>query len=715
LPQPDRSWTAFWRTVTRFDREKITPSLALRNCVGVAIPIAIGVATGQVAGGLVASSGALNVCFSDGPEPYRQRARRMLIASVLVAVAVFAGAISGRNDDLAVLLAGAWAFAAGMLVALGTEAADLGTISLVTLVVFAAQSLHPRAAALSGLLALGGGLLQTTLALALWPVRRYDPERRELGALYHDLAHAAASAIHASEAPPVTAQMLKAQKALGTLRRDRTVEGERYRSLLTQAERIRLCLMVLSRLRVRIGREEGGGAYGNTLGEFLACASRTLQFIGDLFSIEGRTKRPPCEQAGCIEEATRLSRVLRSSEEGMLSALVHDARAQVDALAGQLRSAADLAVNATPAGLDAFEEREARRHWRLRLGGTIATLRAHLTFESTAYRHAIRLAAAVALGDAIGRVAALQRPYWIPMTIAIVLKPDFTSTFSRGVLRLGGTFAGLALATALFHVTAPAPFFQVVLIALFVFILRWVGGANYGVFVTALSALVVLLIAMTGIAPKQVIVPRGLNTAAGGVLALLAYIVWPTWERTQVSETLARMLDAYRDYFRAVVKGYTDGPAEMTAELDGVRQAARLARSTAEASVDRVGEEPGTPPDTLAELNAMLASSHRLVHAAMALEAGLASPERPPARDAFRTLAHHVELTMYVLAEAFRGSAVSIGELPDLREDHQRLLEAGVSAPNRYALSNVETDRVVNSLNTLSEQVLRWGGGHRRG
>jgi uncharacterized membrane protein YccC len=712
LPQPDRSWTAFWRTVIKFDSAKITPALALRNCLGVAIPIAVGLAIGQTAGGLVASAGALNVCFSDGPEPYRQRGRRMLIASFLVSLAVFAGGVAGRNDGLAVLLAGAWAFAAGMLVALGTEAADLGTVSLVTLVVFAAQSLQPRAAAISGLLALGGGLLQTTLALALWPVRRYDPERRELSALYHDLAQAAASSIHASEAPPVTAQMLKAQKALATLGRDRSIESERYRSLLAQAERIRLCLMVLTRLRARIGREEGGDANVKTLDGFLACASRILQSVGDLVSIDGRT---PSGQAPCIDEATRLSRAPRSSEEGVLAALIHDARVQVDALAGQLRSATDLATNATPAGLEAFAEREARRHWRLRLGGTVATLRAHLTLESTACRHAIRLATAVALGDAIGRAATLRRPYWIPMTIAIVLKPDFTSTFSRGVLRLSGTFAGLALATALFHAMAPTQAVQVALIALFVFILRWVGGANYGIFVTAVSALVVMLIAMTGIAPQQVIAARGLNTAAGGALALLAYIVWPTWERTQVGEALAHMLDGYRDSFRTVARAYTDAPPDVAAELDRVRQAARLARSNAEASVDRVAEEPGTSPEMLAELNAMLASSHRLVHAVMALEAGLASPDRPPARDAFRTLAHHVELTLYVLAEALRGSAFSVAELPDLREDHQRLLEAGESAPERYALSNVETDRVVNSLNTLREQVLRWIAGHRRG
>ena len=74
-----------------------------------------------------------------------------------------------------------------------------------------------------------------------------------------------------------------------------------------------------------------------------------------------------------------------------------------------------------------------------------------MTFESAAFRHAIRLAVCVALAAAVGRAVSWHRTYWLPMTVAIVLKPDFTATFSRGVLRVTGTLTGLAFATLLFH------------------------------------------------------------------------------------------------------------------------------------------------------------------------------------------------------------------------------------------------------------------------
>jgi uncharacterized membrane protein YccC len=386
----------------------------------------------------------------------------------------------------------------------------------------------------------------------------------------------------------------------------------------------------------------------------------------------------------------------------------------MDALAGQLRTALDLAAYTTPAGLAAFERREARKPWSLQLGGTLATLRANLNLKSAACRHAVRLAACVALGDALGRGLDWRRSYWLPMTIAIVLKPDFTATVSRGVLRLAGTFAGLVFATALFHVLPAARSAQVAAIAALMFVLRCFGSANYGILVTAVTALVVFLIAMTGTAPKEVMAARGLTTAAGGAIALLAYWLWPTWERTQISEAMAQMLDAYRHYFRAVREAYVQPDTPFGPELDRARLAARLARSNLEASFDRFSAEPGASPESVRLLSGMLASSHRLVHAIMALESGLYSSQPLAPRDAFRSFANDVELTLYYLAAALRGSPLTLDALPGLREDHRALVHSGDSLTERYALVNVETDRITNSLNTLSEELLRWIGSRER-
>jgi uncharacterized membrane protein YccC len=379
----------------------------------------------------------------------------------------------------------------------------------------------------------------------------------------------------------------------------------------------------------------------------------------------------------------------------------------VDVLAGQLRAVLDLAQHATPEGLVEFARREAAQPWKLQVRGWLGTLRANLHFQSPAFRHAVRLATCVAIGDAIGRGISWERSYWLPMTVTVVLKPDFSTTFSRGLLRLMGTFTGLILATVLYHVFPQSPLTQLILVGIFTFVLRSVGPANYGVFSLAVSGLIVFLIAATGISPGEVVTERALNTAAGGILALIAYALWPTWERKQVWETIAEMLDACRVYFQAVVERFERDDPSLESKLDETRSAWRRARSNAEASIDRVSAEPGITADRFNCLTSILAHCDALVHAMMALEAGVIGIRASSPPPEFRAFAHDVDFTLYFLAAALRGSSAASETLPKLREDHTRLLRARETFSPAYEFVLIETDRLTTALNTVREQITR--------
>jgi uncharacterized membrane protein YccC len=691
------AWSSLWQSVVRFQADKVNLWLGIRNSLGVALPLAAGAAAGSISGGLIMATGALNVAFSDSDAPYRQRARQMGLASIVAGISVFIGSLSGSNHVVAVLVAGVWAFAAAMLVALSQEMADLGAMSLVMLVVYAALPLNVEQAAASGLLACAGGLFQTLLSVASWPLHRYVAERRALGEFYRELARAAASPpIQATDSPVATAESIQAQKSLASLSSDRSIESERLHFLLSQAEQIRLSLLALGRSRVRIEREKPGTPESKILEECFQIAARALGAIeSELHEIE-----PAHDAAASLAEFGALIERLREMHSP--SQLTGGARLQLDALAGQLRAANDVAAHTTRAGSAVFEQHEAQKPWNLRVWGVWATLRANMNLESAACRHAIRLSLCVALGDALGRSFSVQRSYWLPMTIAIVLKPDFSATFTRGVLRLAGTFAGLLCATAVFHALPPSRTGSIIAIALLTFVIRGLGPAHYAIVVTGVTAWVVYVLSLAGVSPGDVMAARAFNTAAGGAIALLAYWLWPTWERHQVPETMARMLDAIRHYTRLVQESYlAEAPAPT--KLQQARVSGRLARSNLEASISRSATEPGTTPEIATRLNGILASSHRLVHALMALEAGLSSKPSLP-RGAFRKFAHDVELTLYYLAARLRGSPLGSESLPDLLEDHHALAHSNESCP----LINVETDRVANSLNTLSEKLLEY-------
>ena len=698
--------TLFWHGLIRYEGQKVNPRLALRNALGIGIPLAVGVALGQSAGGLMASIGALDVAYSDGSDPYQFRARRMMAASLLVALAVFGGGIAGHFTAARLVALGACAFATGMMVAVGQIATDIANITLVTVIVFSAHPLGLREAALSGLAALAGGLFQTTLTLALWPLNRRVPERLALAAFYRELARCAAAAkdltTPAAEDPVASAQSTEAQNSLAGLGEDSSTEAARYLLLLSQAERIRLALMALTRLRIRLARE-GGQPESELIGRALARTASILETVGGSIATGEAIQPQGIDLAGIPAHWPAHA---RNEAADQLAALSQDARWQLQALAGQLRSAVELAGHVTPSGVMEFARRETQQPWTLRLSGALAALRANLCPASGTFRHAVRLAVVVPAADFLATTAGWPRGYWAAMTAAIVLRPDFASTFTRGLLRIAGTLIGLGLATALFHFLAPPTGWQEVLLAVFAFLLRCYGPANYGIFAILLTALIVLLLAATGISPAEVIVPRGGSTIAGGALALLAYWLWPTWERSQVTDVLAQLLDAYRLYFRAVWEGYLNRLDARA--LDRTRLAARLARSNLEASIGRLRGEPGGTPVVLERLNTMVANTLRFIHAVMALESGLYRSRPVPARQPFQPFAEQVDLALYFLAAALRGSPLEAAHLPDLREYHRTLVEASHTAAERYALVDVETDRITNSVNTLAKEILDW-------
>jgi uncharacterized membrane protein YccC len=703
--QPRSNWNGYWRKVFQFDKSRMIPLIALRNAAGVAVPIALGAAFGMPLGGLAVGTGALQVSYSDSPGPYAQRARRMVAASLMCSLAVVAGGLAVRRPIFAVILVSVWAFIAGLAVCLGPTAESLGVISLVTLIIYAVQPLTPERALVSGILALGGGLLQTMLSLLLWPIRRYQPERRTLSVLYFELARASVTPA-LSGGPPASEQITLARESLSGLGNDTNLEAERYWSLLNQAERIRLSLLTLRRLRRRMQRDNSDLIGFQSTEEFLTIAADVLASVAQ--SLSGAESANTARNR--LPELVALAESLRQAEitpaPAFLAALTRDARLQMDALIGQLRSVVRTVNETSPAELEAFVRREETRPWSRRFSGNLAKLLANLTLQSSAFRHAVRLSLCLVIGGLVAHQLQNRRSYWLAMTIVLVLKPEFATTFSRGALRIGGTILGLLLATGLFHFLPAGMAWKVVLVGVFVFLLRWVGPANYGVFTIAVSALIVVLVAFTGVSPKQVILARGEMTCLGGLIALVTYLVWPTWDRTQAAQLLGRMLARYRLYFNSVTEARLSAQSQDESELGRLRMSARLERSNLEACVGRLRVEPGTTSEQIDLLTAIMANSHRFVRATMALEtlpsaAGLARRE-------FQVFASDVNKTLESLELALQGDKTALRHLPDLREDHRRLVNSSDSEVSRHALINEETDRMTNSLNTLTEQVLQW-------
>ena len=707
-PHPASAWDHLRRALTQYDRSKVNAARGLRNALGVALLLAAGAVAGRIGPAVVMATGALNVGFGDSTDPALPRGRRMLVTSVLVALAVYIGSTCGWTLPSALAAAALWSFGAGLLVSLGTQTANLGVTSTCVLFIFASHPLSPSDAAMASLLAFGGGLFQTMLSVIPWPSKPYQPERLALASLYQSLAQLSTHEAPDGSAPPATQKTNAAAEAIAERQTDHTTAAARYRALLDQGERIRAGLLTMRSLRARLAHTEHSALPAKLMDDYLAAARAVLEAASNTLQtgVPCAANPPPTRDAEALLEKFR---ALPPDTEPHV--LLADIRTQMDSLTRQLRITFDMANHATPTGRIAFARSEASHPWRLRTSGGLSTIRANLSFRSTAFRHAVRLAACVTAAELLGRSLGWNRPYWLPLTVAVVLKPDFSSTFSRGLLRLLGTFTGLLIATALIHWLPQSIPVEIALIMAATFILRWTGPAHYGVLALSVSELVVMMLALSGVQPERTILARGLNTFLGGALALLAYTLWPTWERTQVAEIFARMLDAYRIHLNLITDAFASNSPDTDLSFERTRSAARLSRTNLEASVDRMAAEPATKPAERDRWQAMLAASHILAHSIIVFHATLlAAPDSlaPLGNDeTFKEFVHGVLETLRELAALLRGAVPATVSFPDLREAHYRLLHCGLPTAAPHSLVAVESDRMVNSLNTLREQVLK--------
>jgi uncharacterized membrane protein YccC len=287
----------------------------------------------------------------------------------------------------------------------------------------------------------------------------------------------------------------------------------------------------------------------------------------------------------------------------------------------------------------------------------------------------------------------------------VVLRPDFASTFQRSSMRVAGTIVGLLLATALVHWIPGGQWYQVALVAVFFFGMRLAGPGNLALSAVALAGLVVVLLAIDGIAPHATVQLRAEDTLIGGALALAAMLLSPTWERDLVPSRLGDLLAAYRNYLAAV-----SDPDSDLARRQRTRAASRLARTNARASVDRARSEPVRGEAQVELGEAVLAHSHRFIHAMLTVDAVRTTVHRAGRIDELDAFMVAAAAVLTGCERAIRGGTPprSVPKLRPLQESLARVLAADpLGDPATSSALLDASDRITNSLDTLVNELRR--------
>ena len=677
--------------------------VALRNTVAVIAPLALGLAFDQVPAGLAMTTGAINTMFTDQPGPYRQRMQRMLLSALAAGLSALTGILIGGHTTLFVIAAVMFGLLGGLLVALGPVAARAGLTSMIVMMITADMGLPVVHAPGVAAMIFAGGLLQMLLALAAWPLQRYRPERFALATVLQQLAAVARTRPDPSQPPPVSMAALEALETLHGRHRSRGVAVQSFRIIAELCERVRIDLLALGDLHTRIEDSD----VRLRIDDILDAADIILMHLSEAMRAADKPFRAEQEVATFGARATALA---RSSDEGHGTRdrrLLRIAAARAQSLAGQLRSLVRNSDWASSRGEIRAELAEARLPSALRPRNPWQALRANLKMSSVAMRHAIRCAACLGLAVACERALAIPHGVWIPMTAAIVLKPDFGGTLRFGVLRVAGTLAGLLLTTLIVHYAMDGVVPTLLLMAVLCLAFRLLVQVNYGIGVAMLSGMLVLLLSFEGIAPGDAIHMRLLGTLLGSALALTAYLVWPTWEGRRANIALAKLIESYRAHISAVL-------GNDIAALHETRTSARAARTGVLASLERLQAEPkrAQARKELALTESFLANAHRLIRTSLSLEAVLRDEGSLPQLPELVDFSAQVDRALAAIAANLRDNTQSQVDSP--RTAERRLAEAIekdlelAGSPAGLALADT-CDRIADSVDTLAYLLRRQG------
>lgn len=682
---------AFARKFWQFDNSLISKRTALRDGVAVAVALSLGLALGGPKIAVIMAIGAISTAMADGPEAVRVRLVRLLVAATAVALSAFAGAVTGGHPWLAVPALAAWAFAGGLVVALGSDATVVGLNSIVVFVVLESSALDASHAAAVAALVFGGGLI-TLVAAAVALPSRVSPPQRAIAVAYRHLADIADAPPHGHAMPPVSVSIAEAKQSLNFFGSQHEVRGEALRTLLDQAERLRIGILALEDWRdVEFDRHDAAAPPVTAALAAIATALRSV--ASALLRVEATTS----VAAACAAIETERERLASRPAANVPDPLPPAIMRVLDAVTGQLR-AVDSAVRDAVTAFDLMREVTGALHVPLPpLRAAFATLAANLTFQSTAFRHAFRLSACVTAAETIVHVFHISHGYWLPMTAALVLKPDFGDTFTRGAMRVVGTLLGIVIAYGLHSAGIASDEGRIAIIFVAVFLARSFGRPNYAVLTTSITIYVVELLAISGESIDQTIVERTLNTLLGGGLALVFYAAWPTWERTRLRPALAELIAAYAAYWVAVAGRLRSGRDEHEGALHDRRVAARVARTNAQASLERARAEPSRSLEELDLYAGILAAAHRFALSTLRLETAVGTFSLSGEIVAYLEA---VERTLASVERTLLGEALP-DDWPDLRQLHRKLSrDASDDATRFFAF---EADNIANSLDTIVE------------
>lgn len=548
-------------------RPKKTPppwGTMLRAVFAIWVPLAAGLLTGHRVFALLPAMGGLMSIMIDNGGPFRTRVRRVGIAAVFGgALGIAIGSLIHGRGWVTVVCIVAVAGVSAVMARLG----GTGSVTGLQLMIYSSVSLGPLGllrpwwhTALQFVVGVAWALL---LLVPGWLASPRAVEQRLIANVYHRIA----DDLRAIGTPGTVAAHRNLTAALNAA----------YDALLT-------------------GRRSAVGGRVNRTMHLMAILSVSHQMAEAAGALRHEGEKPPPWVTVTVD---RLADAISDRRVTVLPTIPPPWSSSPGALA--LRESMVTLARVVSGNWKPPAAPGERASMRGRLRERAHALAEELMAGWIAWTFTIRLMMCTGAAAIISEVTPLTRSYWVVLTVAIILKPDYGSVFARALQRGAGTIIGAVLGAAILAVVPYGPWLLLpfgVLAAL----LPYGKARNFGLSAVFLTPFVVLLIDLLDNTGWRLAGDRAIDTVLASVIVLLiGYAPWPVSWQAHLPGQFASTLRVVCSYMtESLVTAWdddksisrTDQGASRPAQRSRLRRQAFRSLSDLRAEFQRTMSEP---------------------------------------------------------------------------------------------------------------------------
>lgn len=262
-------------------------------------------------------------------------------------------------------------------------------------------------------------------------------------------------------------------------------------------------------------------------------------------------------------------------------------------------------------------------------------LRNNISLSSLHFRHALRITIALLLGYSFSlfQLLGIGHTYWILITITAILKPAYSITKKRNLLRLYGTIAGAIIAYGILHYIHINEVLFTILLLSMVMCFSFLKGRYFW---AVLFMTIYVFLSFNFLSPGKVNIifkDRILDTMIAGIIAsLVSYVVLPVWEHTQNLELMKKSAESNFLYFQSVISKFLDEDFDIE-DYKMKRKNAIIALANLSDSFQKMISEPKNQQKKLEVVHQFVATSHLITAYTASLSQYVKNDEKYPEID----------------------------------------------------------------------------------